>query len=82
MGGGGEMRTKEDILTEIYKRSITHIEGYESIKIGHGTMFAFKEVLEAMNTYSEEENESLLRIYESQNKDIINLMARLKSLNK
>lgn len=46
------MKTKEEILTEIYKRSITHIDGYEKATLNKGSMLCLSEILEAMDIYA------------------------------
>lgn len=48
-------KTKEYILTEIFKRSISHIEGFENLKLHPYSEVMFSEALEAMK----EENKLL-----------------------
>lgn len=51
------MKKHEKIVTEIYKRSITHIEGYETVRLSKTSMLCLSEVLEAMA----ESNKDLLK---------------------
>lgn len=57
------MTKDEKIVTEIYKRSITHIEGFEKAKLNKMSMLCLSEVLEAMK----ESNTSLLKFLRENN---------------